>query len=103
MKKRTEILTLHQHCSKTQREIVKLVGVSQASVSRIVKKGSERGSLSLKRKGNCDRKRKTSHRDDTLLICKSKQDSRKTSDALKKDLAVAGVSISSSTVRRRLI
>ena len=101
--KRNKILTLYQHCSKTQREIAKLVGVSQASVSRIVRKGSEFGSLSPNRKGRCGRKRKTSPRDEAVLIRESKKNPRKTSDALKKDLKSAEVCISSSTVRRRLI
>ena len=101
--KRTKILTLHQYCSMTQREIAKLVGVSQASVSCIVRKGSKFGSLSPNRKGRCDRKRKTSPRYEAVLIRESKKNPRKTSDALKKDLESAEVSISSSTVRRRLI
>ena len=96
--KRTKILTLHPHCSKIQWEIAKLIGVSQASVSRIVRKGSEFGS-SPNRKGRCGRKRQTSPRDEAVLIRESKKNPRKTSDAL----GSAGVSISSSTVRRRII
>ena len=88
---------------KSQREIAAIVGVSQRSVSRIIEQGVTTGSLSPKRKGNCGRKRKTTPRDDFYLIRQSKLAPRKTSDDLQKDLAGAGVNVSSSTVRRRLL
>jgi transposase len=102
-RKRTKIVTLHEHTAKTYRDIASVVGVSLATVSRVIKLKHETGSVSPKRKGNCGRKKKTSHRDDAYLIRQSKKDPRKTSDALNLDLKEKGIQISSSTVRRRLI
>uniref|UniRef100_A0A3Q3KA92 Transposase Tc1-like domain-containing protein n=1 Tax=Monopterus albus TaxID=43700 RepID=A0A3Q3KA92_MONAL len=79
------------------------VGVSLATVSRVIKMKKETGSVSPKRKGKCGRKRKTTPRDDAYLIRESVKDPRKTSDALKVDLKEKGIEVSSSTVRRRLL
>ena len=80
-----------------------IVGVSQKSVSRIIKLQDATGFVTPKRKGKCGRKRKTTPKDDLILVRNSKKDSRKTSFDLQKDLESAGVRISSSTVRRRLL
>lgn len=102
-RKRTKIVTLHEHTDKTYREIAAVVGVSLATVSRVIKLKQETGSFSPKRKGKCGRKKKTSPRDDAYLLRQSRKDPRKTSDALNTDLKELGIQISSSTVRRRLI
>lgn len=102
-RKRTKIVTLHEHTDKTYREIAALVDVSLATVSRVIKLKQEKGSFSPRRKGRCGRKKKTTPRDDAYLLRQSKKDPRKTSDALNSDLKSLGIQISSSTVRRRLI
>lgn len=102
-RKRTKIVTLHEHTFKTYREIAQVVGVSLATVSRVIQLKNQSGSVSPKRKGNCGRKRKTTTRDDVYLLRQSKKDPRKTSDSLCRDLKEKGIQISSSTVRRRLL
>ena len=102
-RKRTKILTLHEHTAKNQREIASIVGVNQSTVSRILKQARTIGTLPPKRKEKCGRKRKTSTRDNIRLLQESKKDPRSTSDMLRKDLLSSGVNVSSSTVRRRLI
>jgi len=102
-RKRTKIVTLHEHTSSTYREIAKIVGVSLATVSRVIKLKHDTGSVTPKRKGKCGRKKKTTPRDDAYLIRQSKKNPRKTSDALNTDLKQKGIEISSSTVRRRLL
>ena len=102
-RKRTKILTLHEHTTKNQCEIASIVGVNQSTVLRILKQARTTGTLSPKGKKKCGRKKKTSTRDDIRLLRESKKDPRKTSDMLKKDLLSSGVNISSSTVRRKLI
>ena len=77
--------------------------MSRATVSRIIKQFNATGSVTPQRKGKCGRKRNTSPRDDALILRESKKNPRKTSDELTKDLAHAGVKISSSTVRKRLL
>ena len=66
-RKRTSIMTLHEHTEKTYREIAGTVGVSLATVSRVVKMKKETGSVTPKRKGKCGRKRKTTP--ETMLTC----------------------------------
>ena len=58
-RKPTKILNLHEHKSKTQREIARTVSVNQSIVSRLFKQVKEIGTLSPKRTGMCGHKRKT--------------------------------------------
>ena len=102
-RKRASILTLHEHTGKTYRDIAVAVGVSLATVSRVIKMKKETGSVIPKRKGRCGRKRKTTPRDDTCLVRESVKDPRMTSDTLANDLREKGIEVSSSTVRRRLL
>ena len=102
-RKQNCILTLSEHCNYTQTVIANIVGVSQKSVSRIIKQQEETGSVTSRRKEKCSRKRKTTPKDDKILLRNSKKDPRKTSFVLQKNLASAGVRISSSTVRRLLL
>ena len=101
-RKRAKILTLHEHTTISQQEISNAVGVNKSSVNRIIMLHNETGHVETKRKGKCGRKRKTTTRDDSFIMRKSKADPRKSSDDLKRDLAEAGVHISSSAVPRRL-
>lgn len=101
-KRRTKIITLSQHANKSQREIAKLCGVSQGTVSNILKIYKHTGSVSSLRKGRCGSKRKTTLRDDRFLLSQSRKDPRKTSDALRQDLETHGRIISARTVRHRL-
>jgi len=102
-RKRAKIVTLHEHTGMSQRKIAETVGVSQGSVSSILKQKKETRNVEIKRKGKCGRKRKTSKRDDMILMRNSKANPRKTSEDLKRDLDESGVHVSSSTVRRRLL
>ena len=102
-KKRSKIVTLSEFTDKNQREIARICGVSQSVVSKILKKKKSTGSVLATRIGKCGRKRKTTARDDKILLRNSKNNPRATSDDLKKDLESAEVHISSSTVRRRLL
>ena len=87
----------------TKKNIAESLGMSRATVCRIIKQFNATGSVTPQRKGKCGRKRNTSPRDDTLILRESKKNLRKTSDEQTKDLAHAGVKISSSTVRKRLV
>ena len=99
-RKRNKIVTLSKHIKTA---IAKLVGVNRGTMSRIVKKAAETGSLTFKRKGNCGQKQKATLKDDSFILHQSKNDPKKTSDALKINLALAGVEVSSSSVHRRLL
>jgi len=79
-----------------------LVGVSLATISRVIKLKQDTESVSPKRKGKCGHKKKTIPRDHGYLHGQSKKDPRKTSDALNTDLKEKCIQISFSTVRRCL-
>ena len=102
-RKRAKIVTLRDHTTMSQRKIVESVGVSVGSVSSILKQKRETGNVEVQRKERCGRKRKTTKRDDLILLRYSKINPRKTSDELKWNLDESGVHVSSSTVRRRLL
>lgn len=102
-RKRIKIVTLNEHTSLTQREIACQCAIGVATVNRIIRQHSETGSVSPQRSGKCGRKRKTTKRDDAVLLRLSKLNPRKTSDMLRKDLEMTGVHLDSSTVRRRLL
>jgi len=80
-----------------------VVGVSLATVSRVIKLKQDTGWVSPKRKGKCGREMKNTPRDDGHLLRKSKRDPRKKSDTSNTDLKENFIQISSSTARRRLI
>lgn len=102
-KKRAKVIALKEHTSMTIRDIATAVGVGKSSVSRILRTFQDSGSLSPKRKGKCGRKRKTIPRTDKILIRNSKQNPRKTSTDLRRDLLDYGIEVSTSTVRKRLL
>ena len=45
-RKRTKIITMHEHTAKTNREISAVVGVSLATVSRVIKLKQDTGLVS---------------------------------------------------------
>ena len=79
------------------------MGVSQPTVHRYIKKIQVDKDLTSNRKGNCERKKKTTSRTDDYLLRESKFNPRKTSFQLQQDLSSAGVMVDSLTVRRRLL
>ena len=88
-RKRNRILTLSEHCNYTQTAIANIVGVCQKPLFRIIEQQDATGSVTPRRKGKCGRKRKTTPKDDLVLLRNSKKDPRKTSFDLQKDLASA--------------
>ena len=102
-RKRASVISLYKHSVLYQKNIAKSLKMSRATVCRIIKQFNATGSVTPQRKGKCGIKRFTSPRDDALILRESKRNPRKTSDELMKDLAHAGVKISSSTVRKRLL
>ena len=102
-RKREQIVALSKHAKKSVREIGKELGIHKSTVGRVVKRSNDSDNLTVQRQGRCGRKRKTTARDDQMIMRNSIKDPRKTSVYLKRDLSAAGVSVHSSTIRRRLI
>lgn len=100
---RSKVIALSQYTSKTQRQIAEACGISLGSVNNIIKLNRESGSVLPQRAEKCGRKRKTTKKEDMLLIRNSKINPTKTSDDLQKELAVSGTQVHASTVRRRLL
>ena len=102
-RKRAKIVALSKHAKKSVREIGKELGIPKSTVGRIVKRSNDNDDVTVKRRGRCGRKRKTTARDDQMIIRNSVKNPRKTSVDLKRDLSDGGVNVDSSTIRRRLI
>ena len=102
-RKRSKVIALKENTEMTVRDISMATGLSRSSVSRLILAHKRLGTVSPRRKGKCGRKRKTTVRDDMMLLRNSKKDPRKTSCDLQRDLLAAGIEVTSSTVRRRLL
>ncbi|GFX79103.1 HTH_Tnp_Tc3_2 domain-containing protein [Trichonephila clavipes] len=66
-RKRIKIIALDKHTFMTG-NVATVVGVGKSSVSRILRTFQDSGTSSLKRKGKCRRKLKTTPRTDRILI-----------------------------------
>ena len=102
-KKRASIIALKEHAGLSIRQISQEMKVAKSTVGDILKRKQDTGESSTLRQGRCGRKRKTTPRDDTVIIRESIKNPKKTSADLQRDLSTSGVNISSSTVRRRLL
>lgn len=76
-RKRSKVITLHEHTSLNQRQIAKQCESSLGSVNKIIKLKNQTKSVSPKRKVLCGRKRKTTDKDDAILIINSKLNPQK--------------------------
>ena len=85
------------------RDIAMAVGVGKSSVSTILRTFQDFGSSSPRRKGKCERKRKTNPRTEETLRRNSKINSRKTSTDLRRYLLNYVVKVSTSTIRKKLL
>ncbi|GFU37202.1 HTH_Tnp_Tc3_2 domain-containing protein [Trichonephila clavipes] len=102
-RKRTRAITLSQYTSMTVRDIAAVVGVGKSSVSRIINQQKNLGAVSPKRKSKYGLKRNITPRTDKFLVRYGRMHPYKISRDLQRELLATGVSVDSSTVRRRLI
>ena len=58
-RKRAKIVALSKHAKKSVREIGKELGIPKSTVGRIVKRSNDNDDVTVKRRGRCGRKRKT--------------------------------------------
>ncbi|GFV80446.1 HTH_Tnp_Tc3_2 domain-containing protein [Trichonephila clavipes] len=93
-KKRSKVIALDEHTSMTMKYLATAVGVSKSCVSKILITFQYFGSSSPKRTGKCGDKRKTSSRNEKILIRSSKIRARRTSTDPRKDLLDYGVEFS---------
>lgn len=100
---RAKVVALRDHAGMSVRKISRRLDLSKSTVGRIVKRSQVTGESGVFRHGKCGRKRKTTSRDDIMILRNSVKDPRKTSRDLQRDLIAAGVQVDSSTVRRRLL
>ena len=85
------------------RKIGEELNLTKSTVGRIVKMREDRSDITnTNRRGRCGKNRKTTTHDDRILRNNLK-DPRKTSKGLHRGLAMAGVDINSSTLRKRLV
>jgi len=84
-KKATQIVALTKHAKKSVREIGKELGIPKSTVGRIVKRVNDNDDVTIRRQGRCGRKRKTTARDDQMIMRNSIINPRKTSVDLKRD------------------
>ena len=99
-----KIVALHEHTSKSGREVARNLSLSHANVARVIKRYKESGILDAEREGKCEAKRKTSERKDRHLLRMSKKSLRLSSKDLAAELHDSkGISVHSPTIRRHLL
>ena len=100
LENRGKVLALSEE-GYTQREIAIQVGSSQKNVSDILKKQRDTGTVRDKKIPG--RKRKTTAKEDRIMVRKSKSDRFKTASEIRAEMQIKHrVNVSSSTARRRL-
>ena len=84
-RKRPQIVALSKHARMSVREIGKELGIHKSTVARVVKRSNDSDNVTIQRQGRCGSKRKTTARDDQMIMRNSIKGPRKTSgDLLKK-------------------
>ena len=101
-RKRASIIALRKHTSLSIRNISEKLDIPKSTVDDI-KRAKDTGEPRTLRQGRCGRKPKTTPQDVKVMIRNSVENPKKTSKDLQRDLALAGVNVASSTVRRRLL
>ena len=77
--------------------------IGKSSVSRTIRMQKTLGDVTQKRIGKCGRKKGTTASGDKMILRNSTKDLKKTSQELAIHLVGAGVHMSSSTIRRKLL
>lgn len=99
---RHQILALHQHTSKSNRQIATDLNISRRCVDKILKKWRESGSLSADRSGKCGRRPKLSIRDKAVIVRECKKDPTKTARQIQRSAGGIALSVSLRCVQRIL-
>ena len=102
-RKRASIIALRKHTGLSIRNISEKLAIPKSTVGDIMKRAKDTGEPSTLRHGRCGRKRKTTPQGVKVMMKNSVKNPKKTSKDLQRDLALAGVNVGSSTVRRRLL
>jgi transposase len=99
---RERVIALHEHTSKSQREMGMNVGISQNAVGLIIRRYRSSGLVTTDRKGKCGRKSKLTNREKVLIIRESKKDATATAREIKTRVGEIGAKVSLTTVRQTL-
>ena len=102
-RKRASIIALRKHTGLSIRNISEKLAIPKSTVGDITKRAKDIGEPRTLRRGRCGRKLKTTPQDVKVMIRNSVKYLKKTGKDLQRDLALAGVNVASSTVRRRLL
>lgn len=87
---------------KSQVKISHIIGVARATVGNIIRKNNQTGDV--KRKVGSGRKRKTTKREDNIIVRTSKQDPFKSATQISEIISTENnINVSHDTVNRRLI
>lgn len=100
---REQVISLHQHTTKTQQEIADDLGISQNAVSGIIRRFIATGSSATNRAGRCGRKRKFDKRSASRLARISKKFPRMTARQVNNESGNLAGEVSLRTVQRTLV
>ena len=99
---REQVILLNRHTSKTQREIAQELGISQKSVSRILRRYMATNSLETSRATNCGRNEKLSARSKKMIVRMSTKNPQLSVSQIKFECGAIVENVSRRTVNRVL-
>ena len=102
-RKRASIIALRKHTGLSIRNISEKLAIPLSTVGDIIKRAKDTSEQRTLRHGRCGRKRKTTPQHVKVMIRNSVKNPKKTSKDIQRDIALAGVNVAFSTVRRRLL
>ena len=100
---RDQIIALHEHTSKSSREIGSELSISQSTVVRIINLHREKNTVEPYFEANMGRKSKLTEREKRLLVREAKKDPLLTSAEIKRATGPVGSKVHPSTIRRTLL
>lgn len=97
--RRDQVIALHQHTCKTEREIAGDLHMDKSTVHRIITRWRETGSSAANRKGHCGRKQKLSARDKAQIVREALKNPTATAQQIRVSCHPVGTSVSLRTVQ----
>jgi transposase len=100
---RERVIALHQHTSKSHRDIANDLGLCQSTVTRLINRYQRLGTTATSRHKRCGRKSKLTTHDKRLLIRESVKDPTKTAQEIQKAVGNSVLNVSKRSIQRVLI
>ena len=97
---RHQVIALHQHTEKTERDIAHDLHLDKSAVHRIIARWRETGSAAAGRRGHCGRKKKLFARDKAIILREVQKNPTATAQQIRVMCGPIATSVSLSTIQK---